>query len=147
MNRQLSAALILIALAPFQLTCQDTFSIVAVDSITGEVGSAGASCVDLSNFSGYTDDFLGELFPGAGAINTQAYYNRTNQISARSRMNLGESPDEIIQWLITNDATNQSTIRQYGIVAIINGSPESAAHTGTLTQNHKNHLQDWERVK
>ena len=26
---------------------QDTFSIVAMDPITGEVGSAGASCVDL----------------------------------------------------------------------------------------------------
>ena len=35
---------------------QDTFSIVAVDSITGEVGSAGASCVDLFQAGLPTDD-------------------------------------------------------------------------------------------
>ena len=51
---------------------QDTFSIVAMDPITGEVGSAGASCVDLDANNLPTDDFLGELFPGLGAINSQA---------------------------------------------------------------------------
>lgn len=40
--------LILLAALTIQTAkSQDTFSIVAVDSITGEVGSAGASCVDL----------------------------------------------------------------------------------------------------
>ena len=54
------------------VNAQDTFSIVAVDTITGEVGSAGASCVDLFS-AGITDiGFLGDLFPGVGAINTQA---------------------------------------------------------------------------
>ena len=71
------------------LQSQDTFSIVAVDPETGEVGSAGASCVDLTSFPGFTDDFLGELFPGLGAINTQAWYIQTNQINARNRMNAG----------------------------------------------------------
>lgn len=28
-----------------QVSAQDTFSIVAVDTVTGEIGSAGASCV------------------------------------------------------------------------------------------------------
>ncbi len=93
---------------------QDTFSIVAVDSVTGEVGSAGASCVDLFNFSGITNDFLGELFPGVGAINTQAWYNQTNQMNARNRMNAGDTPSEIIDWLVVNDVTNQPELRQYG---------------------------------
>lgn len=119
---------------------QDTFSIVAVDSITGEVGSAGASCVDLFNWPGYSDDFLGELFPGVGAINTQAYYNQTNQANARNRMNLGDTPEEIITWLIENDVNNQPQLRQYGIVALVNGSPESAAHTGVQTDDYKNHI-------
>ncbi len=119
---------------------QDTFSIVAVDSITGEVGSAGASCVDLFNLPGYSDDFLGELFPGVGAINTQAYYHPTNQANARNRMNLGDTPEEIITWLIENDVNSQPQLRQYGIVALVNGSPESAAHTGTQTDDYKNHI-------
>ena len=45
------------------VTCQDTFSIVAVDVQTGEVGSAGASCVDLFQTNLSDDDFLGELIP------------------------------------------------------------------------------------
>ncbi len=122
------------------LVGQDTFSIVAVDSITGEVGSAAASCVDLTNYPNYTDDFLGELFPGVGAINTQAYYNQTNQANARNRMNLGETPNNIIQWLIENDVSGQPQIRQYGIVAMVDGSPQSAAHTGTSTDDYKNHI-------
>ena len=37
------------------LSAQDTFSIVAMDEETGEVGSAGASCVDLFNLGGLSD--------------------------------------------------------------------------------------------
>ncbi|RLD61883.1 MAG: secretion protein [Bacteroidetes bacterium] len=124
----------------FLISAQDTFSIVAIDSITGEVGSAGASCVDLFNWPGFSDHFLGELFPGTGAINTQAYYNETNQANARNRMNLGDTPSEIITWLIENDVSSQPQLRQYGIVAFANGSPESAAHTGTQTDDYKNHV-------
>ena len=120
--------------------CQDTFSIVAMDSNTGEVGSAGASCVDLTNFPGLDDHFLGELFPGLGAINSQAWYNQTNQINARNRMNAGDTPDEIIDWLVNNDVSGQPGLRQYGIVAKVNGSPETAAHTGSSTDDYKNHI-------
>ena len=94
---------------------QDTFSIVALDTVTGEVGSAGASCVDMNNFPGYDDDFLGELFPGLGAINTQAWYLPANQANARARMNEGYTPEEIIEWLIDNDVQNLPEKRQYGI--------------------------------
>lgn len=131
---------ILLILVAFISNAQDTFSIVAVDSVTGEVGSAGASCVDMDNFPGYTDDFLGELFPNVGAINTQAWYHPTNQANARTRMNLGDTPSQIIQWLVDNDVSNQPQLRQYGIVAMVNGSPESAAHTGISTDDYKNHV-------
>ncbi len=119
---------------------QDTFSIVAVDSITGEVGSAGASCVDLFQAGLSNDDFLGQLIPNVGAINTQAYYIPANQTNATNRMNLGETPSQIISWLVANDVQSQPQRRQYGIAAIINGSPETAAHTGSSTDNYKNHL-------
>lgn len=119
---------------------QDTFSIVAVDSVTGEVGSAGASCVDLFQTSLANDDFLGVLIPGVGAINTQAYYLPANQNNATNRMNLGDTPNEIIQWLVANDIQGNPTIRQYGIAALINGSPQTAAHTGSSTDDYKNHI-------
>jgi uncharacterized Ntn-hydrolase superfamily protein len=119
---------------------QDTFSIVAMDSITGEVGSAGASCVDLTNFPGLPDHFLGELFPALGAINSQAWYLQANQINARNRMNAGDTPSEIIDWLVNNDVNGQPQLRQYGIVAMVNGMPETAAHTGSSTDDYKNHI-------
>ena len=57
---------IVVILIPFTSSIgQDTFSIVAVDPQTGEVGSAGASCVDLSNFPNFATGFLSELFPAA----------------------------------------------------------------------------------
>ncbi len=119
---------------------QDTFSIVAMDPITGEVGSAGASCVDLDANNLPTDDFLGELFPGLGAINTQAYYIPANQANARARMNEGYTPSEIIEWLINNDVQNQPQFRQYGIVGKIGENIETAAYTGVATDDYKNDI-------
>ena len=140
MNKIYTTLLMISFLISSQVKSQDTFSIVAIDPETGEVGSAGASCVDLIDFPSYTADFLGELFPGLGAINTQAWYLATNQANARNRMNLGDTPSEIIEWLIANDAQNQPEKRQYGIVAFVDGVPESAAHTGTSTDDYKNHI-------
>lgn len=119
---------------------QDTFSIVAMDSVTGEVGSAGASCVDLTNFPNYTFHFLGELIPGVGAINTQAYYMEANQLNARNKMLEGLSPLEIIEWLEVNDIQNNPSIRQYGIVGFVEGSPQAAGYTGVNTDDYKNHV-------
>jgi uncharacterized Ntn-hydrolase superfamily protein len=119
---------------------QDTFSIVGIDTITGEVGSAGASCVDLIAF-GITDaSFLGDLIPGKGAINTQASYLAANQNNARTRMNLGDTPAQIISWLQANDVGANPSIRQYGIAEIVAGSPLTAGHTGTNCLNYKNHI-------
>ena len=119
---------------------QDTFSIVAVDSTTGEVGSAGASCVDLFFTSFSDDDFLSQLIPNVGAINSQAYYISTNQDNATTRMNLGDTPEQIIEWLKANDVTGTPEYRQYGIAALNNGSPLTAAFTGNLTDDYKGHI-------
>ncbi|MDP6170332.1 MAG: DUF1028 domain-containing protein [Candidatus Marinimicrobia bacterium] len=91
-----------------QVLSQDTFSIIAVDTITGKVGSAGASCIQGSII-------ISDIHPGLGGIHTQAYWNAINQDSASSLMDQGYSPEEIIDWLISNDAQNDPSIRQYGI--------------------------------
>lgn len=123
------------------LRAQDTFSIVAVDTLTGEVGSAGASCVDLLLFfPNYPIDFLGDLIPGQGAINTQASYNATNQVNARNRMLAGDTPQQIINWLVANDVGGSPASRQYGIASLVNGSAQTAGYTGANTLNYKNHI-------
>jgi len=131
--------LLLIILICSKLNAQDTFSIVALDSVTREVGSAGASCVDLFA-AGITDaSFLGDLLPNLGSINTQASYHATNQNNARTLMLAGDTPAQIIAWLIANDAQNNPSIRQYGIVGFTGLIPSSAAFTGSNCINYKNH--------
>lgn len=122
------------------LIAQDTFSMVAADSTTREVGSAGASCVDLFA-AGFTDpSFLGDLIPDKGAINTQAFYIPTNQNNARTRMLAGDTPAQIIDWLKLNDAGGNSTIRQYGIVGFSGSNVSAAGFTGVNCNNYKNHI-------
>ncbi|MGK0278605.1 MAG: putative Ntn-hydrolase superfamily protein, partial [Litorivivens sp.] len=93
-------------LSALSFEAQDTFSIVAVDTVTMEVGSAGASCVDLFQTNLSNDDFLGVLIPGIGAINTQAWYDADNQNNATNEMLEGWSPNDIIDWLANNDVAN-----------------------------------------
>jgi uncharacterized Ntn-hydrolase superfamily protein len=119
---------------------QDTFSILAFDSITGEVGAAGASCVNLFNFPSFSNDFICELFPGVGAIATQASYITTNQVNARNRMNLGDSPNQILNWLQANDVQSNPSVRQYGVVRMMPDSVQTAAFTGSNCLAYKNHI-------
>ena len=114
------------------LVSQDTFSIVAVNPATGEVGSAGASCIAGSII-------ISDIHPGVGAIHTQSYWNQSNQDSASSLMDLGYSPEEIIDWLIENDAQNNPSIRQYGIIDLIDDG-RSAGFTGENCFDYKNHF-------
>jgi uncharacterized Ntn-hydrolase superfamily protein len=138
--QKLTLLTLFVVLTLWSAKSQDTFSIVAVDSVTGEVGSAGASCVDLFQTGFANDDFLGVLFPNVGAINTQAYYVPANQNNATTRMNAGDTPGEIINWLIANDVNSQPELRQYGLVRMVNGAPQSAGYTGASTDNYKNHI-------
>ena len=123
--------LFLIIVSTRILVSQDTFSIVAVDTITGEVGSAGASCIQGSII-------ISDIHPGVGAIHTQSYWNAINQDSASSLMDQGYAPQDIIDWLVANDAQNDPTIRQYGIIDLIEGG-RSAGYTGENCFDFKGH--------
>jgi uncharacterized Ntn-hydrolase superfamily protein len=113
------------------LLSNDTFSIVAVDTLTGQVGSAGASCIQGSII-------ISDIHPGLGAIHTQSYWNASNQDSASSLMEQGYEPQDIIDWLVENDAQNDPTIRQYGVVDLLEGG-RSAAFTGENCSDFKGH--------
>lgn len=124
---------------------QHTFSIVAVDSDTGEIGSAGATCLDIDDLNGEEGALvISDIILGTGVINTQALWNPINQLAARERMEAGDSPEEIIDWLIANDpAPGSSTQRQYGIVDLvggINGTSRAAGFTGSNNISVANHI-------
>ena len=111
-----------------------TFSIVAVDLENGLVGSAGASCIAGSII-------ISDIHPGVGAIHTQSYWSGYNQIMASDMMDLGLSPEQIIDYIVENDVSNNPTIRQYGIVDLYDGG-RSAAFTGSNCMDYKGHIFD-----
>ena len=120
---------------------QHTFSIVAVDTLTGEIGSAGATCGDSIIWPGTSGAYIiSDILPGLGAIHTQALWIASNQVNARVQMQQGSSPNQIISWLIAHDVQNNPQSRQYGIVDYQNGSSQSAAFTGTNCYDYKNHI-------
>jgi len=124
-------------LCTFAAFAQHTFSIVAVDTATGQVGSAGASCIDTTN--SYNINRINEVIPGKGAINAQAAWDFTNLANAKKRMQAGDSPQQIITWLTNNDSQNNPQRMQYGIVDIYNNQPRAAAFSGTKALDYKNH--------
>ena len=133
MNKQIIISLIFVVFLTIcgsALFAQDTFSIVAVDTLTGEVGSAGASCIGGAVV-------ISDVHPGVGVIHSQSYYLAANQTYARGLMNLGLTPQQIIDSLVANDAQNDPSIRQYGVVDLTNGA---AAYTGTNCFDVKNHI-------
>lgn len=119
------------------LFAQHTFSIVAVDPATNEIGSAGATCL---SFEGGALE-ISDIVLGVGSINTQAWWDPNNMANATTRMEAGDSPEEIITWLQNNDVSGASWVpfRQYGIVDLNGGNPRSAAFTGTSTDDQKGH--------
>ena len=112
--------------------CQDTFSIVAVNPYTGEVGSAGASCIAGSII-------ISDVHPGYGAIHTQSYWLSGNQNLASNYMNLGYSPQQIMDSIIVNDVQNNPAVRQYGAVDLVDDG-RSAAFTGENCFDYKGHI-------
>ena len=111
-----------------------TFSIVAIDIETGEVGSAGGSCIAGSVI-------ISDIHPGVGAIHTQSYYLPANQNYASNLMEEGYTPNQIINNLVLNDSQNNPEIRQYGIVSFYNNG-ESASYTGDNCSEWKGHINE-----
>lgn len=128
--KKIFIAFLITLLSSSSLFSQDTFSITAVDPVTGLVGSAGASCIAGSII-------LSDVHPNRGIIHTQASYNATNQQVARNLMILGFSPQQIIDSVVARDGN--PTIRQYGITDFIGSNIRTAGYTGVNCQNYKNH--------
>jgi uncharacterized Ntn-hydrolase superfamily protein len=140
MKHTVRHVIVLLALAiTGGLQAQDTFSIVAVDPETGQVGSAGATCLD-SVLEGTSAVIVSYIKPGVGAIHTQSFWNPINQANASARMEAGDSPEEIMAWLEANDAEGNPAIRQYGAADLdAGGLARVAAFTGEDCFDYKGH--------
>lgn len=108
---------------------QHTFSIIAFDSITRQVGGAGATCYQTVND-------IADVHPGVGFIHTQSYMNVENQKTAKNLMDLHFSPQQIIDSLKKGDVEQKPSIRQYAVIDLLNGG-RAAEYTGNDCFDYK----------
>ncbi len=144
--KSLIAAMLLLTLVISFGQAQHTFSIVAVDPETGEVGCAGATCLNEEDCNGCGGAVvIGGLLPGRGAICSQATVciPNGNLLDGIGYMQNGGSPSGILLSLELNDACGFGDFsnRQYGIVDLDeNNEPRTAAHTGSAAESYADHI-------
>lgn len=109
----------LLAQTEFSDPLAHTYSIVAVDSETGEIGAA----VQSHWFSVGSIVIWAEA--GVGAVATQSFVNVSFGPRGLELMKSGKSPQEALQTLLSDDEARE--VRQ---VALIDAQGNTAAHTG-----------------
>ncbi|MCW5850994.1 MAG: DUF1028 domain-containing protein [Anaerolineae bacterium] len=116
-----------------------TWSIVAADPTTGDVGIALASCVPM-----YADA-VAALVPGKGAAAVQANVDLGNRNRVFDLLQAGRPADEIVAEVTrpANDA--QSGARQYGVVTLT-GGVKVAAYTGAQNSPSAGHRSNADRA-
>jgi uncharacterized Ntn-hydrolase superfamily protein len=123
---------------PYSVAPQDrsTYSIIAMDPDTGDVGAAGASCVPISAAS------LAALAPGQGVTATQAAASFWNQTKVFDLLRQGATASEIIRVVTAADFDSEVGIRQYGAVTLHQGSVQTVGFTGLENNDWAGDLQD-----
>lgn len=105
-----------------------TWSVVAVDPETGDVGVAVASCVPNHG------DAVAALVPGKGAAATQAGFDVDNRNRVFEAIQEGLTAEEVIL-RVTDPAWDDALDRrQYGVVTIHDGLVHVAGFTTPLRQ-------------
>lgn len=112
-----------------------TWSIVAVDSKTKEVGIAGASCTDFV-FG------IAGVAPGKGVIVAQAMSNMAAKRLGVKMLLEGASPEQIIAAITKPDFDPNFDLQQYGIAAL-GFEGRTAAYTGKNTDSWKGFAQGY----
>jgi len=95
-----------------------TWSIVAVDPATREVGAAGASCILSGEFP---IEHISELVPGTGAVVAQALSNEAARTAIADAIARGDSPAAALAAATAPGADtwlgiDRARLRQYGAV-------------------------------
>jgi uncharacterized Ntn-hydrolase superfamily protein len=119
----------------FTNTARATWSITAVNPVTGEVGIAGASCT-------YSVWGIAGIAPGKGVIVAQAMSNMKAKRLGVKMLLAGASPEEVIK-AVTDPAFDPSfSVQQYGVAAF-GFENESRSYTGADVSDAKAQAQGY----
>jgi uncharacterized Ntn-hydrolase superfamily protein len=108
-----------------------TWSVVAVDPVTGQVGAAGATCFpDTGTIAG--------IVPGKGVVVAQGLTSYPGRDFAIGMLQEGSSAGEVIDMVRTSKADDSFFVirqfRQYGVASLHEGEASVASYTGMFTQ-------------
>lgn len=103
----------------------NTWSVVGVDPVTGDVGVAMASCV-----ANTLADALAALVPGKGAAATQAGFDVGNRNRVFAALKEGVNAEEVIRRAADSTVDKNLNGRQYGVVTMRGGKVTTAGFTG-----------------
>lgn len=102
-----------------------TYSIVATDTTTRQVGGAGTSCVGSLSVR-----VIYGSVPGKGAVHAQAQLGGPGKAEAVDQLGMDIAPDAIIASITSTAVDPNAQRRQYGIVDLM---MRSAGFTGAQT--------------
>lgn len=118
-------ALAIALLFAMPLAARATYSIVAVDRSTNQIGGTSASCVGNTDLHA----IYGSV-PGMGAVHAQALLGSPGRDLAVELLGMGVPPDMIIAMITDPSFDSNFSRRQYGVVDL---EGRSAGFTGTRT--------------
>lgn len=133
MRTRILRSLVCLASLAFTAPVWATYSIVAVDRQTGQVGGAATTCI-----AGASVSRVYQGVPGVGAVHAQANTNISGRQYAARLLQQGYSADVIIQALRSSNFDAIASTRQYGVVTL-DGS--SAGFTGANNGFYANDIQ------
>lgn len=115
--------------APFSVA-HATWSVVAVDPVTGQVGAAGASC-----YPGV--DTIVRIVPGKGVVVAQGLTSNEGRDHAARMLQEGASANTVVD-MIKSGRVDKSfflirQFRQYGVASLHGGEASVASSTGLFT--------------
>jgi uncharacterized Ntn-hydrolase superfamily protein len=105
-----------------------TWSVVAVDPVSGDVGVAVSSCVETFG------DGVAALVPGKGAAATQAGFDLRNRNRVYEDLKAGLTAQQIIDRVTDTAWDAQTNRRQYGVVTMADGFVQVAGFTTPVRQ-------------
>jgi uncharacterized Ntn-hydrolase superfamily protein len=127
---RLLAVTLLAVVTPLS-TAHATWSVVAVDPRTGEVGAAGASC-----YPGV--DTIARIVPGKGVVVAQGLTSNPARDHAAKMLQDGAAADAVVDAIKSRKVDKSFVVirqlRQYGVASLSKGEASIASATGALTQ-------------
>ena len=105
-----------------------TWSIIAIDPGSGDVGIAAASCHPEAH-----GDALASLVPGVGVGVTQAAWDLDNRNRLQNALIAGLAADDIVAEVANIEKDENLPTRQYGVVTLTNGEIHVSGFSGDST--------------